>query len=402
MAAGLKPRSGALESVPLGWGTTRPARMRCSRPRSTEVALPVALSIVTLFFFSLYMSSPAFQSLKEPQDNPVALTWPSLPSRPAPRPPPAPCGANASVATLPNFEGQPQQVRDFLLYRHCRDFPLLQDVPLGKCAPPVFLLLVIKSSPRNYERRELVRRTWGRERQVRGVQLRRLFLVGTAPNPLEARKVNRLLALEAQAHGDILQWDFHDSFFNLTLKQVLFLQWQETRCTNASFVLNGDDDVFAHTDNMVSYLQDHNPDRHLFVGQLIHGVGPIRVPWSKYYVPTVVTQEERYPPYCGGGGFLLSRFTATALRRAASTLDLFPIDDVFLGMCLKQEGLKPASHGGIRTAGIGAPSARISSFDPCFYRELLLVHRFLPYEMLLMWDALSRPNLTCGQQMQVY
>lgn len=186
------------------------------------------------------------------------------------------------------------------------------------------------------------------------------------------------------------------------LLQVLFLQWQETRCTNASFVLNGDDDVFAHTDNMVSYLQGHNPDHHLFVGQLILNVGPIRVPWSKYYVPEVVTRQKHYPPYCGGGGFLLSRFTAAALRRAAHTLDLFPIDDVFLGMCLKQEGLRPASHSGIRTAGIWAPSPHLSTFDPCFYRELLLVHRFLPYEMLLMWDALNKPRLICGKQTQMY
>lgn len=34
--------------------------------------------------------------------------------------------------------------------------------------------------------------------------------------------------------------------------------------------------VFAHTDNMVAYLQSHNPDQHLFVGHLIHNVGPIR------------------------------------------------------------------------------------------------------------------------------
>ncbi|XP_029772881.1 N-acetyllactosaminide beta-1,3-N-acetylglucosaminyltransferase 3 isoform X1 [Suricata suricatta] len=388
--------------------------MRCPWPRRPEVGLAVTLSIFTLFFLSLRMSSSPLQSLKEPWAHPMALSWPSPPSQPSHRPlpapckpnastqPPAPCGANTSMAALPNFKGQPQHVRDFLLYRHCRDFPLLQDVPLDKCTKPVFLLLVIKSSPRNYERRELVRRTWGRERRVRGVELRRIFLVGTAPNPLEARKVNRLLEMEARVHGDILQWDFHDSFFNLTLKQVLFLQWQETRCTNASFLLNGDDDVFAHTDNMVSYLQDHNPDHHLFVGHLIHSVGPIRLPWSKYYVPTVVTEEKLYPPYCGGGGFLLSRFTAAALRRAAHTLDLFPIDDVFLGMCLKQEGLKPASHSGIRTAGIAVPSADVSSFDPCFYRDLLLVHRFLPYEMLLMWDALSQPNLTCGPQVRVY
>ncbi|CAI9169543.1 unnamed protein product [Rangifer tarandus platyrhynchus] len=372
--------------------------MRCSRPLRKEAALALLLATVTLLFFSLHQSPPTCPRLKEPLRAPKAPDWPSPPFHT----PPAPCRPNTSVTSLPDFAGQPQHIRDFLLYKHCRDFALLQEVPPDKCADPVFLLLVIKSSPSNYERRELVRRTWGRERQILGVQLRRLFLLGTDSNPLEARKVNRLLAMEARMHRDILQWDFHDSFFNLTLKQVLFLQWQRTRCTNASFLLNGDDDVFAHTDNMVAYLQSHNPDHHLFVGHLIHNVGPIRVPWSKYYVPKVVMEGEHYPPYCGGGGFLLSRFTATALHHASRALDLFPIDDVFLGMCLKREGLEPASHSGIRTGGVQSPSSRLSSFDPCFYRELLLVHRFLPYEMLLMWDALSQPNLTCGRQRQVY
>ncbi|XP_007943654.1 N-acetyllactosaminide beta-1,3-N-acetylglucosaminyltransferase 3 [Orycteropus afer afer] len=376
--------------------------MRWRRPSEAKVGLVLALALAAfsfLFLLRLPMWPPVCQVPEEPSDIPKALVdWPSLVARSLP----APCQANTSAATQPDFAQQPQQVRNFLLYKHCRDFLLLQDVPPDKCAQPVFLLLVIKSSPANYERREMVRRTWGREREVHGVHLRRLFLLGTSPNALEARKVNQLLALEARVHGDILQWDFHDSFFNLTLKQVLFLQWQETRCNNASFLLNGDDDVFAHTSNMVAYLQGHDPSRHLFVGHLIRNVGPIRVPWSKYYIPKVVTKEEQYPPYCGGGGFLLSRFTAAALRRAARVLDLFPIDDVFLGMCLEHEGLKPAMHSGIHTGGIQAPSPRLPSFDPCFYRELLLVHRFLPYEMLLMWDALSQPNLTCGKRTQVY
>ncbi|XP_004646955.1 N-acetyllactosaminide beta-1,3-N-acetylglucosaminyltransferase 3, partial [Octodon degus] len=314
----------------------------------------------------------------------------------------SPCRPNASLAAHPDFAAQPEHVRNFLLYRHCRAFPELRAPPAAKCAGPVFLLLAIKSSPANYERRDVVRRTWGRERLVQGAALRRLFLVGTAANPHEAAKVNRLLALEAREHGDILQWDFHDSFFNLTLKQVLFLEWLKAQCPNTSFLLNGDDDVFAHTDNMVTFLRDQDPERHLFVGHLIQGVGPIRAPWSKYFVPRLVTEAEQYPPYCGGGGFLLSRFTAQALQRAAPALDLLPIDDVFLGQCLQHQGLRPASHSGVHTAGLQAPSARLSSFDPCYYRELLLVHRFRPYEMLLMWDALNQPDLVCGHQTRVY
>ncbi|XP_069864104.1 N-acetyllactosaminide beta-1,3-N-acetylglucosaminyltransferase 3 [Dipodomys merriami] len=374
--------------------------MRCPRLLRPSVgpglALALALCACALLALVWLHTAPRCAA---PEEAPPAR---SAPPRVPRAPPPAPCAPNASVARHPDFAAQPAHVRNFLLYRHCRDFALLQDAAPGKCAGPVFLLLAIKSAPRNYERRQLVRQTWGRERQVRGAALRRLFLVGTEPDPHQARKVDRLLELEAHAHGDVLQWDFHDTFFNLTLKQVLFLRWQEARCTNASFVLNGDDDVFAHTDNMVAYLLGQDPDRHLFVGHLIQNVGPIRAPWSKYFVPRLLMAEERYPPYCGGGGLLLSRFTGRALRRAAPTLPLFPIDDVFLGMCLQRAGLRPAAHSGVRTAGLRAPAARLSSFDPCFYRELLLVHRFLPYEMLLMWDALSHPDVACGRRAQVY
>ncbi|KAM5237986.1 N-acetyllactosaminide beta-1,3-N-acetylglucosaminyltransferase 3 [Ctenodactylus gundi] len=373
--------------------------MRWPRPRRADLSLLLAAgALAALVGLGLHLS-PA-SPLVEPVE-PTLCTAPESPA--APRAPAAPCQPNASVAAQPGFSELPTRARRFLLHRHCRDFPALQEPPAAKCArtPPVFLLLAIKSAPANYERREVVRRTWGRERLVRGARLQRVFLVGTAENPHEARKVNRLLELEARTYGDILQWDFHDSFFNLSLKQVLFLEWHQTRCAHASFLLNGDDDVFAHTDNMVSFLRGRDPERHLFVGHLIQNVGPVREPWSKYYVPEAVTRATHYPPYCGGGGFLLSRFTARTLHRAAAALDLFPIDDVFLGMCLQHAGLRPASHAGVRTAGVAAPAARLSSFDPCFYRELLLVHRFLPYEMLLMWDALRQPDLPCGRRARV-
>ncbi|XP_072457789.1 N-acetyllactosaminide beta-1,3-N-acetylglucosaminyltransferase 3 [Notamacropus eugenii] len=314
-----------------------------------------------------------------------------------------PCFANASVANMSGFSAQPKHIQNFLLYKHCRDFPILQNAPPNKCigSPgglgPVFLFLAIKSSPKNYERRDIIRRTWGQEREVKGATIRRLFLVGTESNVLEARKVNRLLAMEAQTHGDILQWNFHDTFFNLTLKQVLFMEWFAAQCPDVSFIFNGDDDIFAHTDNMVVYLQGNKADKHLFVGYVIRNVGPIRLPWSKYFVSELVMKEDRYPPYCGGGGILMSRFTTRAIWRASHMIPLFPIDDVYLGMCLERERLAPAWHMGIKVVGVNAPSPRIGSFDPCFYQDLLLVHRFLPYEMLLMWDALKNPGLKCSK-----
>ncbi|KAK7889829.1 hypothetical protein WMY93_025389 [Mugilogobius chulae] len=143
-----------------------------------------------------------------------------------------------SAANISGFSKLPDHIQNFLFYRHCRHFPMLLDMP-DKCGGPeqssdVFLLLVIKSSPENYERREVLRKT----------------------QRSEEMRLNGLLRAEQNENKDILQWDFDESFFNLTLKQILFLEWMERNCPKGRFVFNGDDDVFANTDGMVEYLQD--------------------------------------------------------------------------------------------------------------------------------------------------
>ncbi|KAG7282801.1 hypothetical protein CRUP_012190 [Coryphaenoides rupestris] len=270
-----------------------------------------------------------------------AVSRPSLPS----------CHRNLSAANLTGFSALPDHLQNFLYYQHCKHFPLLLDLP-RKCggaegSSDVFLLLVIKSSPWNYERRQVLRETWAKERTHAGARIRRVFISGTTGTGFEKRRLNLLLELEHRKHGDILQWDFDDSFFNLTLKQVLFLQWMEDCCPRAHFLLNGDDDIFAHTDNMVEFLQGHNGGRHLFVGHLIQNVGPIRGRDSKYFVPVQVQETDSYPPYCGGGGYLLSGHTAMVIYNTSKSICLHPIDDVYMGMCLARAGLRPVSHMGI-------------------------------------------------------
>ncbi|CAI9546824.1 unnamed protein product [Staurois parvus] len=102
--------------------------------------------------------------------------------------------------------------------------------------------------------------------------------------------------------------------------------------------------------------------------------------------------------YCAGGGILLSRYTAHVIYNKSLEIPLIPIDDVYLGMCLAKAGLVPGSHIGMRTVGVNVKSAKVDSFDPCFYRELLMVHRFVPYQILIMWKAIQDPHLNCGQK----
>ncbi|XP_038571509.1 N-acetyllactosaminide beta-1,3-N-acetylglucosaminyltransferase 3-like [Micropterus salmoides] len=313
------------------------------------------------------------------------------------------CQRNVSAANIKGFSSLPGSIQDFLYYRHCRHFPMLLDIP-DKCggadkSAEVFLLLVIKSSPVNYDRREVLRKTWAKERLHNGVWIRRIFISGTTETGFEKERLNKLLELEQQEYNDILQWDFSDTFYNLTLKQILFLEWMERNCPNARFLLNGDDDVFANTDNMVEFLQglkDNNGSKHLFTGHLIQYVGPIRSPGSKYFIPVQIQESDSYPPYCGGGGFLLSGYTALVIYNMSQTITILPIDDVYMGMCLAKAGLSPVSHMGVKTAGLYIPSSTLDKFDPCYFKDVLLVHRFLSAHMYVMWHRIHDPKLICG------
>ncbi|XP_041863522.1 N-acetyllactosaminide beta-1,3-N-acetylglucosaminyltransferase 3-like [Melanotaenia boesemani] len=313
------------------------------------------------------------------------------------------CQKNMSAANVTNFNLLPGNIQDFLYYCHCRHFPMLLDIP-DKCggangSADVFLLLVIKSSPGNYDRREVLRNTWARERLHNGVWIRRLFISGTTSSGFEKKRLNKLLELEQRENNDILQWDFSDTFYNLTLKQILFLEWMDRNCPHVHFLFNGDDDVFVNTDNMVEYLQnlkDNNGSKHLFTGHLIQYVGPIRIPASKYFIPVQVHESDSYPPYCGGGGFILSGYTAFIIYNMSHHIPFLPIDDVYMGMCLAKAGLRPEHHLGVRTAGLHIPGSNIDYYDPCYFKDMLLVHRFLPANMYFMWHRLQDPDLNCS------
>ncbi|XP_047656387.1 N-acetyllactosaminide beta-1,3-N-acetylglucosaminyltransferase 3-like isoform X1 [Tachysurus fulvidraco] len=374
--------------------------------RNLEVlSLLITATLCLLVILQIDLEGKKSQTIRQDKvlrkQKPEPETWPDMFLNSVPK-----CTLNSSASEIHDFSTLPKNIQDFLFYQHCRHFPMLLNNP-GKCGGPknsadVFLLLVIKSSPPNYDRREVLRKTWALERLHSGVWIRTVFISGTTGDGYEKEKLNKLLELENREYQDILQWDFDDTFYNLTLKQVLFLEWMERFCPDVHFLLNGDDDIFANTDNMVQYLKgldDNDGSKHLFIGHLIQHVGPIRHPGSKYYIPVQIHKSDTYPPYCGGGGFLLSQFTSRVIYNMSHSIPLLPIDDVYMGMCLEKAGLLPRHHIGVRTAGLGyVPSGQHEAYNPCYYREVLLVHRFLPLQIYIMWHEIHREDLNCTKR----
>lgn len=303
-----------------------------------------------------------------------------------------PCQPDLSVTTrVKDYNSLPQRFKDFLIYMRCRSYPLKVDQK-DICKEPPFLLLAVKSLAPHFDRRQAIRESWGRAGSFRNHTIVTVFLLGNATVEDHHPDLSAMLQYESQQHRDIIQWDYRDSFFNLTVKEILFLDWIQTRCPGARFIFKGDDDVFVNTYRILNFLKDlpQSKAKDLFVGDVITNAGPHRDKKVKYFIPESM-YVGTYPPYAGGGGYLYSGDIAARLRNVSQHVALYPIDDVYTGMCLRKLGLAPEKHKGFRTFNI---EEKYRS-NPCAYNSLMLVHPRTPQEMIQIWAWLSSPNLTC-------
>ncbi|XP_056117089.1 UDP-GlcNAc:betaGal beta-1,3-N-acetylglucosaminyltransferase 7, like [Rhinichthys klamathensis goyatoka] len=312
------------------------------------------------------------------------------------------CSENSTIKTQAWFRRLNPRFREFVLHRHCRYFPMLLNHP-EKCSGDVDVLVVVKSVIEEHDRREAVRQTWGKEQEIQGLKIKTLFLLGTPATGKDGRNLQALVQYEDRTYGDILQWDFMDTFFNLTLKEVNFLRWFNIYCSGVPFIFKGDDDVFVHTKNLVELIGfrvEENRVENLIVGDTIFEAKPIRNHQSKYFIPKEL-YDTRYPPYLGGGGFLMSSQVARRLFVVSESVELYPIDDVFLGMCLQKLQIVPELHLGFRTFGIIKRKVTPLNREPCFFRNLIVVHKLVPQELMRMWNLVQNEYLICARHVVI-
>merc|ERR1712079_451955 len=119
----------------------------------------------------------------------------------------------------------------------------------GFCQSPshreMRLLVVVFSAPDHTARRDVIRKTWGKEMlKLPGVKM--VFNFGKS-RTIEQQKQ---LESEHRVYNDVLQHEFVDSFSNLTLKTAFALKWVTSgnplnNCS-VKFVYKTDDDTFVN------------------------------------------------------------------------------------------------------------------------------------------------------------
>ncbi|XP_071005567.1 lactosylceramide 1,3-N-acetyl-beta-D-glucosaminyltransferase A-like [Oncorhynchus clarkii lewisi] len=255
----------------------------------------------------------------------------------------------------------------------------------------VLLLLFVKSSPENLERRQAIRATWGNEAYTQrelGATVRVVFALGVHPNPQQRGHVQRRLLGEDQVYRDLVQQDFVDTFHNLTIKLLLQFRWSHNYCSQARFLMSADDDIFVHMPNLVHYLQGliQQGAQDLWVGHVHRGAPPNRRKDSKYHVPYEMYQWLSYPDYTAGAGYVVSGDVASKIYQATLSLNAsLYIDDVFMGICANAMGVSPQEH--VYFSGEGK-----APYHPCIYDKMITSHGHVA-DVRYLWKAATDPQI---------
>ena len=121
---------------------------------------------------------------------------------------------------------------------------------------------VVSASP-NFKRRRDIRRTWLRhlndKRMMEANNSINVVGFGFILGQTNDTHVQTRIEKESRAHGDILQVQIMDEYFDLAVKGVTFYNWLNKNCARVDFVLKVDDDVYVNIRQLVSLLTQRPP-----------------------------------------------------------------------------------------------------------------------------------------------
>ncbi|KAH9501888.1 hypothetical protein DERF_012697 [Dermatophagoides farinae] len=203
----------------------------------------------------------------------------------------------------------------------------------------IFLAIFIHSATKNFDKRDIIRKTWGNHSIGFGIDnhynVRLVFMLGTTKN----QTIQNQIQQESQHYGDIIQGSFLDTYRNITYKHVMGLKWINHFCPHASYILKADDDIFIDLHQLIYYLHgkfgDH-PQR-LMACYVNKNSRVSRSYRNKWRVSYKEYSEQYYPAYCDGWTIIMSNDITLDLYRIAGNRPLLWIDDVFISGILAND-----------------------------------------------------------------
>ncbi|XP_065194376.1 UDP-GalNAc:beta-1,3-N-acetylgalactosaminyltransferase 1-like [Sycon ciliatum] len=224
------------------------------------------------------------------------------------------------------------------------------------------LLLIVKTGPDYFQRREVTRRLWfsrctsgqlyGKSSDLapkeqwtmKQVTVECLFLTGTSANATVMRKLREEIAQK----GDVFLAPFADGYDRMTSKTQWSLMWSLRRDNHYDYLMMVDDDAYVVFRHLIPWLLSQ--PRHEFYSGHLHfnrGLIPCSTdPGHPNCVDAsspVFKGKRQYPPFASGFAYILSRdvvqLSVQEVVRYVSDTIPGNIEDAVLGTLLNAAGV---------------------------------------------------------------
>ena len=191
----------------------------------------------------------------------------------------------------------------------------------------VSLLVFILTTHNQQERRDVLRNTWASlSRNNTSPFFRYVFLLGSS-----GKESGQKLQAENNIHHDMVQQNFSDSYRNLTLKTMMGFEWFTWFCSQASYVMKTDDDVYINVTNILRLAQQPKMQNKI-LGCCSKLDYPIRFK-SKWTVTLREYPQKTYPGFCHGVGYVMSKKVAKDIHFISEQVPFLYLEDVYIGLC---------------------------------------------------------------------
>ncbi|ETN61166.1 hypothetical protein AND_007183, partial [Anopheles darlingi] len=239
----------------------------------------------------------------------------------------------------------------------------------------VTLLILVTSAPTHREQRLAIRQSWGYYGSRRDISIG--FIVGQT----DESRIEDQLAAESYMYSDLIRGNFIDSYKNLTLKTISLLEWTKLHCSNASFLLKTDDDMFINVPKLLQFMEVHNNQRRTIFGRLAKKWKPIRNKKSKYYVSPEQYYPPVFPPFTTGPAYLLTADIISELFEKSLSQTYLKLEDVYTTGIVAQLL-------NIRRTNVKEFLNRRIAFNQCSIKKAISIHMVKNNEQLDLWKKL--------------
>ena len=191
----------------------------------------------------------------------------------------------------------------------------------------LYVLVLVHTAISNFERRKLIRSTWGNLSLFETHKIRVAFLLGKP----EKKHQQSAIKLESDQYNDIVQGTFIDTYQNLTHKAVLGLRWITENCGKAKYILKVDDDVIVNTPRLIEILSTKYIHVNRTIFCKVRPKGKINRVGKWNVEKTQFANMTHWPgPYCPGHYVIYTADIIQDLYVAIRTTPFLWLDDVYV------------------------------------------------------------------------